>query len=365
MDLTKYQAVAARMLEEIGPPVDRLGVTEWEGRRFELAEFPLPSLVRFALSNLLHLTCAGRGEKVAWSLDAAYRGVPFQLAERKSGFQIVVPKGTPDEVLSQLVKLLAKAASLAARSLRHVAEEQVSAGKVIIPSQIPFFEGSYQYFRVEATRRFIESATDVRALFDPNVREGGYLSAAMLNAYFSRLEHLLLLVLPFANFESGGDAIRNYAQKTWQDKLATVIDLSKDQIAKKFRDTLGAVAKNFRNPVSHGGYDKKDTMFQFYVPGIGYFPAHLNTGQITVERFVTPITKTDFELLCKTLDECDALLEQTTLAAGFQFAKVCAYVSFSTDFRDQCQRAARSQKELELFIDHHHFSVDQQVNMDW
>jgi len=145
----------------------------------------------------------------------------------------------------------------------------------------------------------------------------------------------------------------------------SIIDLAQDQTAKKFRDALGKIAGNFRNPISHGGNDKKDTIFHFHVPGLGYLPAHLDTGRITVERFVTPITKADFEMLCETLDECDALLEQTTLAAGFKFSRVCEHVSFSADFRDQCRKAAHSPEALESFIDHHHSIVDMHTNMDW
>ncbi len=365
MDLAHYQAVAARVLAGIGPPTDQSHVAQWEGRRFELHEFPLPSLVLFSLTRLLNLKAEGRGEKIAWSLDATFCDLPFQLAERKSGFQIVVPKGTAEETLIQLVQLLRKAAALAIRSLEDFAKRQVEAGDVTIPSQLPFFEGSYMFFRQQATKRFRESATDIYALFDPKVREGGYCAGAMLNAYFSRLEHLLLLVLPFANFEPSGGALRDYAQKRWQDKLTTIIDLAQDQTAKKFRDTLGRIASTFRNPISHGGHDKKDTIFHFRVPGFSYLPAHLDTGRITFERFVTPITKAEFEMLCETLDECDALLEQTTLAAGFKFARVCEHVSFSAEFQDQCRKAARSPEALESFIDDHHFIVDMDANMDW
>src|SRR5262245_46642541 len=42
----------------------------------------------------------GRGEKVAWSLDASFKGVPFEISLRKFGFQYIVPKGTPEAVTS-------------------------------------------------------------------------------------------------------------------------------------------------------------------------------------------------------------------------------------------------------------------------
>jgi hypothetical protein len=88
--------------------------------RLGFEDFALPDLVLFALTRLRGIKGLGRGEKIAWSVDARFRDVPFQIALRKRGFELHVPEGTPEEATTELVHCLKKAGGIAASCLKDI-----------------------------------------------------------------------------------------------------------------------------------------------------------------------------------------------------------------------------------------------------
>jgi hypothetical protein len=364
MDLDRFRERAAQALADIAPANEN-SPDEWEGHRLSLDLFPLPDLVLFGLTRLLDIEALGRGEKVAWSVKARFRDRLFEISLRKFGFQLIVPKGTPEEHRLQLVRCLQTAAKLAAQSLQEFALQQIDAGNSSIENQYRIFDGAYRFFRQEATSRYAASQLGTFPLFDAGLAEGGYCASAMLNAYFSRLEHMLVLALPFTEIDLGNGALRRFAANVWLDKLKALFDLDKDATAKRIRDILGQVKDRFRNPLSHGGFDKKGSTFHFSVPGIGAFPVLLADHKTSVERFVSLVSRSEFRTLCQQLDECDALFEESTVGPGVKFAKTCLPVSFSAQFRAAGRKAAKSPEALQEFIDYQIEMADMHMNMDY
>ena len=165
MNLDKFRARAARALADIAPP-NQDSPDEWEGHPLSLDLFPLPDLLLFGLTRLLDIKARGRGEKVAWSVKARFRDTLFEISLRKFGFQLVVPKGTTDQLRSQLVRYLQKTAKLAARSLEEFAVQQIDAGNSSIENQYRVFEGAYRFFRKEAATRYDASQAGMFPLFN-------------------------------------------------------------------------------------------------------------------------------------------------------------------------------------------------------
>jgi hypothetical protein len=364
-NLDVFRARAARALADIHLGNDQKP-TEWDGVRLSPDEFPAPHLVLFTLRDLLGLKAMGRREKVAWSLVASFKGVPFEVSLRKFGFQYIVPEDTPEDIRQQLVASLKKAAELAASCLKTFAEEQMVLANVTIENQYRVFDGAYRFFREQAKNGYENAPSGpLDALLDPTLSQAGYCAGAMLNAYFSLLEHLLVLVLPFTGFEPGDGALRRFASETWDIKFAKLFDLENDTTARRIREILGGIKKRFRNPISHGGFDKEGTLFHFHVPGLSSLPALLTKYEVSIERYVTPIPRAVFETLCGQLDECDRLLEESVIGPGVRYARVCLPVSFSKGFRDRCRAAAQSPEVLEALIEQQIEVMDRHVNMDY
>jgi hypothetical protein len=214
LNLDKFKVIAEHALADILPPIDLESVARWEAHRLGFEDFSLPDLVLFALTRLRGIKGLGRGEKIAWSVDACFRDIPFQIALRKRGFELDLPEGTPEEARKELVRHLKKASGIAARCLRDTGQQQIEAGNVTIDNRFLVFEGAYRFFRTEAETRFKIAKTGVAALFDPKVREAGYFAGAMINAYFSRLEHALVLAMAFTSFDPTKGALRKFAEKS-------------------------------------------------------------------------------------------------------------------------------------------------------
>src|SRR5262249_2413038 len=159
-------------------------------------------------------------------------------------------------------------------------------GNVTIENQYHRFDGAYRFFR-EKARGAYDTPTPLPHVTQRDGRgrpvawscepwrseiEGGYLAGAMVGAYFSRLEHLLVLVLPLLGFDPSGGALVRFVAATWDQKWRQVFDLASDRRAKSTYDRLRRIKETVRNPLSHGGFAKKGTSFFFHVEKIGALP---------------------------------------------------------------------------------------------
>lgn len=195
--------------------------------------------------------------------------------------------------------------------------------------------------------------------------EGGYLASAMVDAYFSRLEHLLVLVLPFLDFEPGAGALVRFVGLTWDEKWRQVFDVATDNRAKLAYDRLREIKEAIRNPASHGGFAKKGTSFFFHVEKIGALPALLTKHGRSFEFFITRVPAGTYQELCSQLDETDAFLAASIAASGVRYAQAGLAVVFSADFRKACRTAAASPAALEGFIEERAYLSDLHANMDY
>ena len=360
----KFKVIAGHALADFLPPVGLESVARWDVHKLGFEDFALPDLVFFALTRLRGIEGLGRGDKIAWSVDACFRDTPFRIVLRKRGFELYVPEGTPDDVTKELGRCLKKAAGIAASFLKDAGKLQIEAGNVTIDNRFLIFEGAYRFFRMEAETRFATGRTGIEALFDSKVKEAGYFAGAMINAYFSRLEHVLVLAMAFTSFDPTKGALRKFAESLWDDKFAAAFDLATDTSAKRARDILGRLKKEHRNPISHGGFDKKGTVFHFHVYGIDPVPAILLDYEVSIERYVSNVTRDQFHAVCGDLDECDRLLKETHLGFGLRYAESGMSISFSANSRERYRKAAKRPELFDQFVEDDQIRADMHMNMD-
>lgn len=263
--------------------------------------------------------------------------------------------------------------------MRELANQQIESGNVTIENQYHRFDGAYRYFREKAGLAYAADppppvvthrSSDGRPSgwssqpWKPQI-EGGYLAGAMIDAYFSRLEHLLVLVLPFLDFEPGNGGLLNFVGMTWREKWRQLLATATDTRAKLMFDQLIEIKEEIRNPLSHGGFTKKGTSFFFHVEGIGALPALLTGHGRSFELSITRVPQGTYEDLCSRLDAIDAFLAESSLAPGVQYATAGLDVAFSTEFRKACKDAAESPEALDRFIDHQAYLTDMHANMDY
>lgn len=353
---------------------------EWEGHSLSRDEFPVSELIFFALTRFRDMTPFGPQEKLRWGFKAVFRNIPFELSLQKFGLYLYMPEGTKSEMRSALAKCLKVASRLAEKCLQDEAQYQIQNANVSIENQYHHFRGAYRFFRDIAEQTYNKPPDDPVVMrkdgneqptgwtFSPwkHQIEGGYLAGAMLDAYFSWLEHALVLVLAFIDFNPTGGQLLRFVGNTWGEKWRTIFDITTDYEAKQIYDLLKRIKETVRNPNSHGGFRKKGTSFYFHVDRIGAaLPVLLTKQKRSLEFTITPVPNQSYTELCGQLDCCDKFLQNSKIQAGLQYLRAGLNVSFSEDFRRQCRQASESEKALKEFIEQQADLMTMHANMDY
>ena len=107
------------------------------------------------------------------------------------------------------------------------AEEQIRAGQVTIANNSFLFRGKYEFFRSKAEECYQNAqpvtgeghVARINRKFKYD-REAFFFASAALDSYFSYLEHLLVLLLPFSDFDQRRDDLVEFINSFWAEKFS-------------------------------------------------------------------------------------------------------------------------------------------------
>ena len=195
----------------------------------------------------------GRAEKLAWEYVFEFRGRACSLALEKLGLRLYLgAKDDTDEVEEAdqkeiLSKLQAVTKLLEKRLLPAIVDEGLSTNRVLVRNQAGSLRGMYMYFRRQAkgahdgdgilAREYDEKHQG--ELVTPMFRfmaereEGFYATVAMIMAYFSLLEHLLVFGLAATNFDPATGSLQEFIGERLLEKFKIIFSLGQDQTAQK------------------------------------------------------------------------------------------------------------------------------------
>lgn len=364
MDIETLRKRAKRDLAEFSEG-KALREGQWVRQDLNSEAFPVPDLVLFGLTQLLGFDPTSPGDKVRWQVDADFKGVPFSVSLRKFGFQLSFPSAAPIDHGSALVAGLRRAAKLAAEPLASLASQQIEDGNVTLANQFYSFDSAYKYFRGAARRSYGRRPTKKSVGNDSSFAgliasllpakkavTGSYLAGAMLEAYFSRLEHLLVLVLPFTDFDPASGRLKSFVGDTWDLKFKSVFSLASDSRAEKAYQRLRGLMDELRNPRSHGGFLKNGASFFFHSPGTTMaLPATLRSYDLTSYIETSHIPPADFNRVCGELDAVDAFLKTSKIAFGLRFVEAGLDPVFSPQMRAVYTSSMSSDESFSLFLE--------------
>lgn len=281
-----------RILSEFGPPVDSTGDFSSIGLNDEI---PLVGLARLALE---HAGFQGRGssDRTAWEADGLFRGVDIALADTLYGPRMLVSQrcsGDPVQLATDAARAIAKACRLIERRiLAPHAREQARLGNLTLPNVNARLHAAYRAFRWHGQALIdghgddqIRQAALALAMaaaetefpgpwFVPSV-VGNYVTA-MTTAWFSWLEHVLVLLLPFSDWEPTSISIEQVIMQTWSGKWKQVIGIGTPESKATF-DMLTQTAEKYRHRDAHGGFGKGDAGILVHTPA-GVVPARMSAG---------------------------------------------------------------------------------------
>jgi hypothetical protein len=353
--------------------------------RPDAADFPVPELVLFALRNVLRFPWSGPEEKVRWAVHCLFTGVQVSLELRKFGFTICYPKDKAIDV-PRLCGQLRTAVKHVEQWLEPFAQTQVEAGAVTIENRHSQFDNRYRFFREHADAAYGNAETPLpNAASVPNNglsalddivdswnhrarhrREGFYYSTAMIDAFFSRLEHQLVLLLAFRSAPLPSGALKAFLASSWDDKLKTLVDVDTDKDAQKVYARLKRLKERIRNPFAHGGVENDGGSLFIHLPTIGALPANFTQIRHSVQFNLIPVEEDDHRSACEIFDSLDLMLSSGVLAAAQSFVETGIDPSFNAEsLATYAEVGAEPPEERELYFQAWHDNNDRHQNMDY
>lgn len=260
-------------LRDFGPPIPR------EEHDYGLPSYrvtllphdpPIPVLLRHALA-LIGIRHYGPGEKVAWWVEFTYKGYPCELAHQKFGLRVRIGGDLTEDqagsLLTEIRKKLVSAVKTVEGLLAETASDTLNAGHVTVVNQHQKLRRAYDYFRGRATNPdavddVSESGTNEFGSWSTFVPGKDVMAlnafhdlVAAISAFVSSLEHDLVLALPFLDFDPTVDDLTQIIGDRWGERWRRVVGHS-DPEAVRLRERLAEVVERWRNPYSHGGFEK-------------------------------------------------------------------------------------------------------------
>jgi len=314
----------------------------------------------------------GRMEKVAWRFWFAYDDAQCSIAHEKFGIRLYIDKVlAPTEedatrLANVMISKLEKAQRLLEkRVLEPLALSELKRGHVIVKNQRYRLRDSYEYFREGAKLAIDGSGRRQRKnyLFDHQT-EAFYNIVAMVNSYFSLLEHLLVLVGPFIPQTVKGEELLGFIGDRWSKKFKRIFDLNHDLEAKRFFDKFIETSEEYRNTFVHGGFDKSRGALGVYLPAVGWLPAMMTDIRESPHFDFVPADATDFDQICELFDAFDDWLKGSSASYGIQWAEAGLDVRFDSEFFANIVEAIDNDRLEQLMADTS-YMVDMHENMDY
>ena len=303
-----------------------------------LEELPVQPLVLLLLHYILGYPCLDPGDKGRWAVACTVAGEPVVFRERKFGFEILFAPGSKLTWNRVVRPMKAALRVLEEELLLPLATDQIHRGQVALVNRFGEFSHRYQYFRTKADELFaqaeirpadregvegLEIISAVAAEMNRAAvaeREAFFLSAAMVDAYYSLLEHRLILLRAFTGKPMAAGEFERLLNGNWEAKLNAVLKLNaKGPEGKNLLGEIRRIKERIRNPFAHGGVENDRGSIHVQVPGFGALPANFSRYKDSVRFNFRPIVAEDHAAMCEVFDRLDAMLEAGDLSLPHQF----------------------------------------------
>ncbi|WP_426747466.1 hypothetical protein VZQ01_08330 [Myxococcus faecalis] len=361
------------------------GVDEWElsSHSPDQKLFPVPELVLFGLRNVMGFEWTGKGEKVRWTVRATVDGEPFAFAWQKFGFRILARREVAPDLLKRVAGQLSGSLKYLEPTLNALAEAQIDEGNLTLENRMSLHEDRYRYFRDLADKAFRfkpragrKKPADDMAIFADMTegmnrlvdaeRRGFFASGAMVDAWFSGLEHRMLLLRAFLGRPLAKGSFRAFLSAKWRDRLIDlhdgVVDAKLDRLLMK----LCEVKETIRNPLAHGGVENDGGAFHFHLPSVGAVPANLSRNRGRLKMSFFPIEAGSHAETCKLFDAADEHLSMGMFKLPNEFIRWGIDPRFDQDALSKYGIAiAEGEDAVKALIDRLNYEWERHANMDY
>lgn len=371
------------VMREFAPSDDRAGFVAGNPYyAFDLppAIVPEPPVLYYLLHHVLGFANLGTFEKTAWECTFTFRDVLGSIADRKMGVRLYVdrrPFGGRREANTfarDLRDTLKRAVGICERGfLRHFAAEQLRAGNVTFLNQASRLREMHEYHRegaqaaYEGRGRIPRQHPEGGSRLFPGETEGFYNTVAMVAAYFSWLEHVMVLAHPFTRGTLAGDTdIADFMKLGWRGKFLSLFDLRADPKAVGAYRKLLRLSDAYRNPWVHGALDTRQGAVAFHLPGSGAVSMALGGRELTPSFFALPFDQRGFTEVSGALQQVDRFLRtHRRTRLPMRWIEGGLDVAFDVGSRGQYALALESPALFDDLMKYSNALWERHVNMDW
>ena len=330
-------------------------------------QLPSASVVFLCLAELLEFPHTGREEKVAWSIPFKFESRDFVFILQKFGLHLYGNDASAETKAAahDLVRKLNSSARLAEGLLEPLMKEQADLGNITLRNRFVQLNNRYWYFRFEAEKRYKADVLPEKGpiafagLFQKET-EGSYYVAAMLDAYFSHFEHLLVLLLAYARFDPAKDSLYVFTGENWDCKLKRIIKLDNKRAREVFH-AIHAVKERHRNYQSHGNFLRSGRSLHIHNRG-GAISVGFSSGE--EEHPFGWIEESEYKRICAAFDSMDQLIKDVHPFA-YKYVSSGLDIAFDQKSRDKFDKACSSEEDFNDFLELEHHTADMHANMDW
>lgn len=348
-----------------------------------------PFIVFLMFAKIKKYPILGRFEKVLWEIPILYKGIPFVLAHRKFGFSISGEEENEEinKIGVEAISLILKAIPFTEALIKPIVNEKVKGGKITIESKYTKVKNRYLFFREKITEqnspdfeklKFLKSNFDVKNFKDGESfheyyialeRQNSYLDyyfLSMIDAYFSMLEHICILLIPFVKSINMKEIeLDNYISQNWKAKLKIVLQIKTNKNSAKYLEILDEIKEQIRNPASHGDYHKNGNSFYVHMENLGAIPFTLTKSKTNYKFSETSKSRISIENVIKHFDDFENYLETSETKYGMMYIKRDLPVAFDKNSVTTLRRRTRTEKSTTKYIEDTVKELENAMNMDW
>jgi hypothetical protein len=331
----------------------------------ELPNLPQADMVFLTLVNIFGNSYSGKFEKVAWSVAFCYKAIPFIFSLQKFGLRLYHHKSASPsfEFSKEMLRALCKAIDIVGKLMEPFVLEQIAAGNVTLANSFPMLNNMYQYFRQQAEKNFKFKSRSLPLAFQRET-VACFNTNAMIDAYFSRFEHLLVILLIFVNYDREKRNLKKVISDFWSEKFKMIFNLKNDIRANSLYDRLIQIREQIRNPIAHGNFQKDGKSLYFHFFPMGAISCRLSSSEAS-QNFLFTADRSIYNRACALFDEVDRFLEEGVTKYGFLYAKSGLNVAYDEKSIDIYRKAATDDDKFNEFLEDQSCISAMDYNMDW
>lgn len=359
----------------------------WGSKRTQAGQqLPEYYLVYFLLVELLGFPAEGRWEKVAWTIPVEFDGNPALIEHRKMGLGVFSAATPEDEVTAGAIVAAVRRGVGAARPFfDHLAATAVNGSRLNVTNNCAWLFSRYTYLRnqfrakmatvIDTSLYAIDEiittnpdGTTVKTFSAPrfsDMQEARWLGVAVIDAFFSWTEHVLIHVgILIGNVKTGEDIAR-LAESEWSEKVKAAIDLSQDAEAKALYEDLLEVRRQIRNFMAHGAFGKQGEAFHFH-SAAGTVPVNLTDAKNRSRYSIFAVPSFDENRAMELIEKFIAKVWDGSRGPAKLYLEEASLPVIMTYANDGTYAAAMSSRDdMENFVEFLTHEMDNAANMDW